>query len=960
MTWEYLFYDKFAGDNKFCNPITQSTTINDLGEDYTVITGDDAIDYFNNTFNTNKEYNIPDMIKKSNLCKVTIYLNTINQPKPINIIYTVVGINLERLEQLITSKKQFPESNFLKNVCKYHLSYTTYNRLAEKMFSSNTKKNAAQTNSEFIKTQVINPVDYTFDGEIEDIPEIKEKLFQYQKCSINWMYNTEKQGTEILYNLNDEVILGNIYYELWSQSFFHISNKKRLQFYGGGLIDEVGLGKTVQMIALSLKNPSECTSYTRYDDNYKLYSRATLILCPSHLCGQWIREIDKMVESEYANVISIMTKVHHDKYTYQDLLDADFVILSYNFLDNKSYTNEWMSKISTKKNFNKTIWSEQEKNTVQTIFKDGGNKLIKNIGDTLDKKNVQFQHINWYRMIIDEFHEVDKSTYSYVTNMLQYFTATYKWGVTATPFATNNNLLDMVNYVTGYKNTDGDKIFENTNIVEHMSTKFYRRNTKASVAQEHTLPPIKEEVVWLKFSSTERMMYNAYIANPNNSKYSVYLRQLCCHPQLANETKMALSNCKSLQEIEKVMVSHYKSDVEQAEIKVAKTAKRIRKIKRKIRKIEKKQKELHAKKHGIKYVDESESDDELDSESNSESDSYEDDVDLNVIVNDTTGTQFQLRGTITLEKLRTKLEELNKKSADETILLDGKKTTLNFFSTVIDRLSKTASKKNQAKYNDEGEMVQVTSSNIMDLVNSDFGTDDDGGEDEEDTCGICMSNIAEDDIGVTKCGHIFCYECLKIVVEKYKKCPMCNKATTMNEIYVLSYERKKKVEDNVCLEKDALINEIGTKLANLIFYLRETNEHTIIFSQWDDLLKKIGRVLEKNKIKNVFCKGNCYQRDKAIREFNEDDKIKIIMLSSESAAAGTNLTKASQVIFIDPIYGNYKYRKDQERQAIGRAHRMGQKNIIKVVRFLIKNSIEEEIYLNNIKEDTEQTIDVTK
>ena len=183
---------------------------------------------------------------------------------------------------------------------------------------------------------------------------------------------------------------------------------------------------------------------------------------------------------------------------------------------------------------------------------------------------------------------------------------------------------------------------------------------------------------------------------------------------------------------------------------------------------------------------------------------------------------------------------------------------------------------------------------------------------------------------------------------------MCNKNTALNEIYVLSYERKKKIANTICLEKDKLINEIGTKLANLIFYLRETNEHTIIFSQWDDLLKKIGRILEKNKIKNVFCKGNCYQRDKAIREFNDDDKIKVIMLSSESAASGTNLTKASQVIFIDPIYGNYKYRKDQERQAIGRAHRMGQKNIIKVVRFLIKNSVEEEIYLSNIKEDGEQ------
>ena len=107
----------------------------------------------------------------------------------------------------------------------------------------------------------------------------------------------------------------------------------------------------------------------------------------------------------------------------------------------------------------------------------------------------------------------------------------------------------------------------------------------------------------------------------------------------------------------------------------------------------------------------------------------------------------------------------------------------------------------------------------------------------------------------------------------------------------------------------------------------------------------------ENNILNVFCRGNCYQRDKAIRDFNTDDKIKVIMLSSDSTAAGTNLTKATQVILLDPIYGDYKYRKGQERQAIGRAHRLGQMSKIKVIRFIIKDTIENEIHQLNIEED---------
>mgnify|MGYP000853739210 CR=1 FL=1 len=49
--------------------------------------------------------------------------------------------------------------------------------------------------------------------------------------------------------------------------------------------------------------------------------------------------------------------------------------------------------------------------------------------------------------------------------------------------------------------------------------------------------------------------------------------------------------------------------------------------------------------------------------------------------------------------------------------------------------------------------------------------------------------------------------------------------------------------------------------------------------------------------------------DKAIREFNSRDDIKVIMLSSERTASGTNLTKAENVILLDPVYGTYEYRR---------------------------------------------------
>jgi SNF2 family DNA or RNA helicase len=147
---------------------------------------------------------------------------------------------------------------------------------------------------------------------------------------------------------------------------------------------------------------------------------------------------------------------------------------------------------------------------------------------------------------------------------------------------------------------------------------------------------------------------------------------------------------------------------------------------------------------------------------------------------------------------------------------------------------------------------------------------------------------------------------------------------------------------------DKMIEQVGTKMAHLIQYLLNNKDNLIIFSEWDEVLHTVGKILTGYNIKNVFCRGNVYQCNSAIRSFNNDEKIKIIMLSATSAASGTNLTKANKIIFINPIYGDETVRKNTEWQAIGRVHRLGQTQKIKVVRFIINNTIEHKIYSDSI------------
>src|SRR5690606_36512320 len=149
---------------------------------------------------------------------------------------------------------------------------------------------------------------------------------------------------------------------------------------------EVGLGKTIQIITLSLINKPQKEIITN-----KIISKATLILCPNQLCGQWYDEVIKMVKKEL-KIIKLYTKRDFDKYTYQDLIDADFVIVPFNYLNNKHVIQSWILETGYK-TINTKKYTTDENETISNYFNKNSLELVSNI-KTLDKiKNCQIQYI---------------------------------------------------------------------------------------------------------------------------------------------------------------------------------------------------------------------------------------------------------------------------------------------------------------------------------------------------------------------------------------------------------------------------------------------------------------------------------------------------------------------------------------------------------------------------------------
>jgi len=54
-------------------------------------------------------------------------------------------------------------------------------------------------------------------------------------------------------------------------------------------------------------------------------------------------------------------------------------------------------------------------------------------------------------------------------------------------------------------------------------------------------------------------------------------------------------------------------------------------------------------------------------------------------------------------------------------------------------------------------------------------------------CSICLDDINKNSISLTKCGHLYCYECLKTALCIDTRCPQCRKTLCESDIILIHY-----------------------------------------------------------------------------------------------------------------------------------------------------------------------------
>ena len=131
-------------------------------------------------------------------------------------------------------------------------------------------------------------------------------------------------------------------------------------------------------------------------------------------------------------------------------------------------------------------------------------------------------------------------------------------------------------------------------------------------------------------------------------------------------------------------------------------------------------------------------------------------------------------------------------------------------------------------------------------------------------------------------------------------------------------------------KKDAFLEQLASAV--------EGGHKILVFSQFVTQLKALKDELHSSNIPCCYLDGSTKDRLGECNRFNRDPKIPVFLISLMAGGTGLNLTGADMVMHYDPWWN-----PAVEDQATDRAHRIGQKKTVYVMKMIASNTIEEKV-----------------
>ncbi|RPA94496.1 hypothetical protein L873DRAFT_1701063 [Choiromyces venosus 120613-1] len=320
-------------------------------------------------------------------------------------------------------------------------------------------------------------------------PRIITPLLKHQKQGLYFMMTKERdrdythsQGNTSLWRS-----FGNGSREMYENVVtYEKVEKKPDEVYGGILADVMGLGKTLQVICLIVGTLDAAATFAAPVEGERpprrRRAKTTLVVSPLSTIGNWEGQI-----KEHVKFGTLSVYVYHGprrEFNIEKLSQYDVILTTYQIAGGE---------------FGKHMTGS------------GGG------GASTSKSSSPFQRLHFFRIVLDEAHMI-RSPSILLTRAMLSLNAQRRWAVTGTPI--QNRLGDIATLVKFLRIAPFD---DNTIWNKHIAAPFKNANIESitnlrrilhSVTLRRAkgtidLPPRKDEVVFLDFSSSEQQLYDA-------------------------------------------------------------------------------------------------------------------------------------------------------------------------------------------------------------------------------------------------------------------------------------------------------------------------------------------------------------------------------------------------------------------------------------------------------------------
>ena len=316
---------------------------------------------------------------------------------------------------------------------------------------------------------------------------------------------------------------------------------------GGILAEEMGLGKTVEVIALiCMHKRAICSDHSPVFGSGLWQSSSTLIITPPSIIQQWKGEIQSHAPGLKVMIyegIRASDKDGNEDETLQQLLDHDIVLTTYHTLANEIHYSTAIPERSLR---HEKKYGRRQSPLVQ---------------------------IEWWRVVLDECQMVESGV-SNAAKVAQLIPRRNAWAVSGTPLKKDAkdllglliflrlepyclSLVGWLRLVTSYKP-----------IFKQLFGSIALRHTKEQVKGDIQLPPQKRVVLSIPFTQIEEQHYSTLYQqmceecdldlegqpltedwNPDSSivvermrTWLTRLRQTCLHPEVGDRNRRALGH----------------------------------------------------------------------------------------------------------------------------------------------------------------------------------------------------------------------------------------------------------------------------------------------------------------------------------------------------------------------------------------------------------------------------------